>query len=932
MKAQLIDDILEAIQTLIFDLVGDIPTPSGTVFSPQKSLKFRNKLTTHIEEIEAYFEGDIPNQLLSVIVAHVARQVLESSPAYQAGIRDLVPPILDDVEHALHLVFTPEKRVKRLREEPSHRDLADQRPVFEAGYHGEFAYALLHILNHHALYVPRKDVSLMSAIAETIDRERCIARSLGSKLAWRDVSKYAIGARFADKKREFCELIDTRRPLSLLDEHVIEPAPDGPVTLALWNRNAPEDRDPNRRLGLKVVQEMVMHVKQEIGERSLRLLLVGDSGRLTGIRRWAEAHDIQCHDHRNEHMVPKMTPAVEGRIPKDEQLYHARNIMKKFNPALVIGSRSGLVALCALVGCPGLQIDVTRSKSTVVKRVQHTTSVSKKSIAESSGTVPDKRLLEVFVRCPVDGIGPHVALDVDSPNPDNANVTPSSSAILRVIISVMLVSHEHFKPLMLETLASYLAGDKLALQRLELLLHTYRLSQFSFKKNPVTSLKSAFDDLDHDDGHDNSHDDGHKDSGSDCGGREKDLSDNNSSTTSPSGGSRRSSSRYQTHQARLFQYKGIVMNSETFFKQFKEGKLERCQFNFSSLSLDEKSVFLIDAILKLDVTQFEAFYTDIIPEDEQYSLLVHDEFIAFEHALAFPQHLKFLLDQIKALEGEATRVLADNENYLLCCAIEYAADGDKTAFEVLKSAVDVETWTQLLMAHESVIVRSMAEHIDANYAWEQCASLGLLDKNKILRAKDYTVFCCASVLENRMALLNSMRQSLTEQEFISGVNAYGGDVVYNAVLQQDQVFFNAYYPMLNETVILDLRHRITTDATAHLRTFNAYEGAWLASTTDVDVTSHVVSVQQDEGMRTPPPSPKAKGKKPQFFNTPPSVISLNISPEREVKASMREESTGNSFLQNYRLPAAERVQEKASVSLYEDDNLGTEKDESPSLV
>jgi hypothetical protein len=874
----------------------------GNAFPPEGDSIFRQKVMARIEAIELYFEAEnISGELLSLIIAHAVRNVFELSPFYLEGKKYLAPDLLQHLTHMLSLIFTPCAQLKKLREEPSYRNLGDFRPVFNHGFHGEFSYALLHILNGHRLYVRPENLKLMFDIAQTTNTIACISEREGSPLGWREASQYGVDPSLSERKQQFCAAIDAREPRRDFDNCVVnKEALGAPVTLALWNRNAEKNRDPNRRLSVKMVQNIVMHVREQSRERALRLLIVGDGGRLPDIEAWAHENGIECHEHRTEHMFPKTTPPLTAPVSKDEQLYLVRNIMKKFNPDLIVGPRSGLVALCELVGCAGLQLDMADASSTkIATRVSRKVLSSNVSAKVSAFDAPyktrDNRLLEIFARCPIDGLGPHLELVASGPNPDTARINEFSQHILELTIAVMMVVHDDFKPLMLETLASYLSGDAQALQRLSVLLHTYRrLSQAGLKDSAVAEHET-FDDS----------------SGAGPGGGARDFyddkndkhdgktggptRDNGSGSTSAFHGNRGGFGYDRMHQARLSQYEDKVMDSEAFFSRLEVNK-DACKIECLMLKIEDKHALLIYAILNVNLVQFIDFYQSIIPVIERDRLLQQDGFIVFEYALSCPEHLRFLLAEL----GDNVSDLFVNDYFLRCALQLESHEYVSVVFELLKSKVESRAWSALCTHDEGALVRAIAENMDADYAWKQCATLSSGEKKHVLMGDNYMLFRRAALLESRMMLLEDMQRFLTPEELKLGVNAYGGDIAYQAMIAEDRFFFNYYYPMLDEAAKLDLVHRITTEAPEKLETYAVYRDA--LQTAPVIPPLH----EMTSPPRTPVSSPRESTRRTaaSLIVTPASVADFTSPPRSNVDHG--DKNDGKQLSQTVRAELAQR--------------------------
>lgn len=845
---QSIDDILEKLYRIISQFFGEIRLKkSGKVFlqpGPGNS-GFRNSVHDRVLFYETCFDGGcIPDDFQPLIVAHAIRTTLEKSPIYLQAKATKDFALQQVLEHELTLLFTHDTHLKPLRLEQSHRDLGNQRPSYNPAFHGEFSYALLHILNHHHLHVDREYKPSLLDIATTMGQEFYLRDKEGTPLGWRAATPYGVDAQLPKRKKTFCDNIDKREPpIELFNEAFIpKEGPGAPVTLAIWNRNAPANRDPERRLGLNLIKHIVLHTQKHLGDhRPLRLLIVGDTEGLNGLEGWAKARSIVWHDHRGEHMLPAGSPEGTPILPKNEQLYHIRKIMEKFDPSLIVGARSGLMALCSLVGCAGLQIDLTpeldRTKASRTTRESHARITSAAGVAIQNG---DQRLLEVFARCPEDGLGPHIKLAMSRFVPDVATPSAASQAVLELTLSAMMVEHPDFKPLMLETLASHLAGNTQALQRLRDLLNTYNRYINNLKEDTVAKEHNGRDnhgphggsspDSDKKPGGDSSSDDrkkGGDDASSD--GRSKngpDAShDGDHQTPSSHQGHSHLSSAPITALTASSQHKEITMNSEIFFAHFKTNPLQH-QAEFMAMSTQDKIDLCVDGVLNLNIEDFALLYNTIIPEDLHAQLLRHDEFILFEYALNYPQHLDFLLLQL----GDGVTALLENGNILRCALQRDTSEKAIEVFEMLKKANQSTTqsntqWSEILTKNDYLVILSIVQHIGADYAWNQCHMLTAHEKKQVLMADNYMMFRHASLSVNRTELLLFMGEYLSPVEFKCGVNAYSGDVVYKAILAEDQAFFNRYYPMLHEDEKADLHYRMATSKDARPDVFSRYQQA-----------------------------------------------------------------------------------------------------------
>jgi hypothetical protein len=885
MKEQIKQRIHECIETLRSFLqahIGDIDLPNKKKFLQPGDSGFRRSVLSRVDVIDRCFgEEGIPENLQGLIVSHVVRQILEVSPPYLNTKKKLPYTQQRDLDHELTLFFTQHPLLKDQRKEPSHKDLEGYRPSYNPRFHGEFSYALLHILNQQSLHVPPESFDLLREIGTTTGTAAQLTSKEGALLGWKNATPYGIDAQLPQRKQAFCAAIDERQPRNFLNSMVRdETAPHAPITLAIWDRNASVDRQPERRLSLKFIQNMVTYTQERIKDRPLHLLILGDKGRLQGLEAWARERDISYHDHRDEHMLEPGSPPGSPLLPKNEQLYRVRHIMKAFNPSLIVGPRAGLIALCSLVGCAGLQIGLGSEQSTKtssrVQRQPHDTPA-----IEASHKSNDNRLFQVFSRCPTDGIGPYLNITMNTPNPDKAVVHSSNQEILNLTLSVMMVERPEFKPLMLETLASYLCGDAEALQKLRHLLDTYQTYDANLKEQAEAQAKLGFHASseykrdDHDTGGGSSPDRDKKSGGdSSPGGRSSPPDESKPSghepTTSHQRGHQRSAMPMMLTESVSYDYnKEITMNSELFFEGFKT-EIESHQKHYLDFTPDDQSNLLIDGVLNLNLDDFKHLYTTIIPEEHHTRLLRHDAFLVFEYALSYPEHLSFLLKQ---LSDDDVIALLDNGN-LLRCALQLSEDDYEkasNAFNQLKSFGQAKTnWSNILIKHDYLVIRSIAEHMGAENAWAQCNELTCYNKKHALIADNYMMFRRASLSPNRTALICTMSEYLNHKEFQEGVNAYGGDVVYHAILKEDQTFFNHYYPMLTDENQADLAARVSTQGPAEsFETFERFK-------------------QESLSYQSPPRTRRAAQT---MYLTPPSVASSNLftPPRSEERIKTRQE-------------------------------------------
>ncbi|MDP3705461.1 MAG: hypothetical protein Q8R24_06075 [Legionellaceae bacterium] len=818
MKEQLINEMIDSIRDVIRISAGDINSSPIKKFPTSATSIFKQKIDDYITKIEESFpDARIPEDLLPLIIANVIRTTLEMSSIYKRVTNSLTYESLQQLNYNLDLFCTQDDALKSLRIEPSFKDLESLRPHFNPGFHGEFAYALLHILNGHKLYVEPSQKESIIRIGHVTATEQLISDKPGELIGWRAASIYGVDMQLAKRKKNFHTRIDSREcpsPVTMARELSPLPIPytseSQPMTIAIWNRNS--SRDSSRHLSLELIKKIVITFRDQEENSHVHVLLVGDLNGLSGIDAWTRNNNMMLHDYRNAHIVK------DGAImPKDEQLYTLRDIMKNFNPKLIVGPRSGLVALCALVGCQGLQIDLTaRSNTQVVSRTHKKPYSPLKSLAiDDSCTKGDNRLIEIFARCPVDGIGPYVELTQMSPTHDTV-LSESSNRLLELTIAAMMVAHDPFQPLALEMLASHLAGNPKALQNLIQLLDAYKNSRSQTILMQSTNLAKSkeFGDPDgHDDSH--SHDDFNG------GGKSDSSTDKSSENDSPSSENQSSSfSDSAHHYTRAYKHKDKKMEAKCFFDML-EGNQQACKEQFLMFNTNDKNALFIDAILNLEFKKFKDLFMQIIPKDEQTSIVRHNNFIVFEYALSYPEILLFLLQEFN---DSVPEMLTNSP--LLCCALQHKLSSEaENLVMIIKSSVSTLFWSELLIANEANIARSMTQNIGVGYALEQVECLSLAQKQHVLRADNYVIFRYASSLKDRLealAFLESICISL-DKEARSAINAYGGDIIYQALLKDDHCIFSTYYNMLSDDTLSILTYRIETDAPEKMPTFIQYQ-------------------------------------------------------------------------------------------------------------
>lgn len=248
---------------------------------PDLAGPFFKKVNGNICSIEEFFyQEEIPVDLLSLVIAHAIRKVWNQSNRYKQYREEILlksgqcaekSRTLQEMEYQLSLIFTQCARLRGRREERSHLNLHASTLEFNSEFHGEFAYALLHMLNQHRLTVDTSQHQLFVDIALTTNLLNFITdKANGSHLGWRDASKYAVDTLLSQRKKKFCTAIDHAQARENIVGHAEEL--NKPVTLVLWNRNT--KRDPSRRLGLNIVKTIVEYVEKEKERRTLRLVVL----------------------------------------------------------------------------------------------------------------------------------------------------------------------------------------------------------------------------------------------------------------------------------------------------------------------------------------------------------------------------------------------------------------------------------------------------------------------------------------------------------------------------------------------------------------------------------------------------------------------------------------------------------------------------------
>jgi hypothetical protein len=827
---KVISEMIPRLKSILDRYFGPIYLPRKTLFLETYPLRFINKVVVDVEQIERYFKVAIPDELYSLIVAHSIRKRLERVQPYLMRKELLNDETRQKLSYDLDLLFTQNSTLRALRNEP--KRLGNQRPHFDASFHGEFSYALLHMLNRHKLYVKEEDKEMLVRIGMVTDTINALSDAPGTVLGWRAALPYGIDGYLPVRKRNFCNAIDDRTtgspmttardwsPLGF-ERKALQAAtnmavPTDVVTIAIWNRYY--NRDASRCLSLAFVKKIINIINRQTNNQPLRLIVLGDKKGLNGLAEWVSQQKMMVHDLRGKHMFKE-----ECVIPKDEQLYYLRDVMKTFDPKIIVGSRSGLVALCALVGRPALQIDLTDASNTCVisralsyssptKPQNASSPLSKRALSSPSPSVEssytaDTRLIEAFARCPVDGLGAAIELTKIAPNTDDVFLPPSEQ-LLDVTLSVMMMTHDDFQPLALEMLASYLAGhNPMALHHLELILDAYQQSQPDFcLKEGVSDKQSKFDDSNGDDDAPSSDDTDRNGFDKKNGKMRNTQSDSGADMNSGNG----SFGDTPPSQSRILssQYEGNIMDSRQLLDVFEHNQ-NTCLEYFLALSVADKSALFIDALLNLDCNSFKKLFSGLVANNKD-SILRYDQFIIFEYALHSLEHLSFLLQECDGCILEMVTA-----THLVRHALQLESlDDAKEAVSLIKSSLSSSDWTNLLMCNHCVIPRSMTQHIDANYAWAECQTLNRLEKKEVLCSDNYILFRRAASLEDRGLALNvleSMGVFLSEKA-IDAVNAYGGDSVFQAFLKEDDHLVSTYYPLLTEDNRLYLKQRIEQKA------------------------------------------------------------------------------------------------------------------------
>lgn len=828
-------EMIPRLKSILDQYFGPIYLSNEKLFLDTDPISFMNKVLADIEQIKRCFKLAIPDELYSLIVAHSIRKILERAKPYFTRKALLDDETLQKLSYDLDLLFTQNSTLRALRYTPSFNNLGNQRPHFDASFHGEFSYALLHMLNRHKLYVQEKDKEMLVRIGMVTDTINALSDDPGTVLGWRAALPYGIDGYLPVRKRNFCNAIDDRTsgspmttardwsPLGF-ERKALQAAtnmavPTDVVTIAIWNRYY--NRDASRCLSLAFVKKIINIINRQTNNQQLRLIVLGDRDGLNGLVEWVSQQKMMFHDLRGEHMFKE-----ERVISKDEQLYYLRDVMKTFDPKMIVGSRSGLVALCALVGRPALQIDLTDASNTcVISRARSYSSPTKHQnvssplrnsalsspsipCIESSYTTADTRLIEAFVRCPVDGLGSSIELTRIAPNTDDVFLPPSEH-LLDLALSVMMMTHDDFQPLALEILASYLAGDNpMALHHLGLILEAYQQSQLNLcLKEGVSGKQSQFDDS-------NGDDEAHSSDDTHCNGGDKksgEMRNNQSGSGADMNSGNGSCGDTPPSQSRILssQYEGNIMDSRQLLDAFEHNQ-DTCLEYFLALSVADKSALFIDALSNLDCSSFKRLFSGLLVNNKD-SIIRYDQFIIFEYALLYSlEHLSFLLQECDGCILEMVTA-----THLVRQALQLESlDDAKKAVLLIKSSLSSSDWTNLLMSNHCVIPRSMTQHIDANYAWAECQTLNQLEKKEVLCSDNYILFRRAASLEDRGLALNvleSMAVFLSEKA-TDAVNAYGGDSVFQAFLKEDDHLVSTYYPLLTEDNRLYLKQRIEQKA------------------------------------------------------------------------------------------------------------------------
>lgn len=429
-----------------------------------------------------------------------------------------------------------------------------------------------------------------------------------------------------------------------------------------------------------------------------------------------------------------------------------------------------------------------------------------------------------------------------SPKPDKATICTSNEERLQLTISAMMAAHDDFKPLMLETLASYLSDGTNALPNLRALLNAYRQSQVS----SIRRAESAHGSSDGSGDSDPSDDYESQDKDSNGGGKSGGSTFDTNQRQTFSGGGCSGSNNNTMHHTRSLPCGGIVMDLKTFLSTYST--ITEQKNYFSACPMAEQIRIVIDAIHEFNSEQFVSFYSGVIKKRTLDSLLQYNDFILVEHAL-HTDKLAFILQKLGGTISELVKT-----SYILRCALQLKPSDDaKSAFDEFKPYTDLSVF----MDDDCLLIRSMTDNIGADYAWSQLKQLtDVTDENKkqAIIADNYMLFRRASLSGNRQELLSEMSCFLTDVELDLGVNTYDGDVVYQAISGADKVLFDRYFSMLNEEASSDLEHRIRTDAPDLLGRFYEWCTA-LTKTAVVDSSREMTTPQRLSIFSTPQSTP-----------------------------------------------------------------------------
>lgn len=686
-------------------------------------------------------------------------------------------------------------------------------------HHGEFAHAILLLLNRQKLSLTQNDQNdSYFQLATTLERADYFSREslVGTSISWGNSSPFTIDTELPKRLDVFKTQIDS----AIIDEppHIAleknKNWSEEAFTLAVWNKNwEREGGAALRGTNVEFISALCENIQSNLKSRNkINILLLGDA---VDVNKYAvdfEEKNMGFCDATDKHYKDN-----NGQyLAKDEQVKALRKIIKDICPNLIVGPRAGLMALCAMTGVPAIQINqeiVTRKSSLKTKKPKERrgaySQCSSPKIASIDGG--DARLRQVFLRCPVDGLGPHINLFVESLSQfKKTKLTADSSAMFEILSVAMLAKNKLFKHLILSAFANFLVN---ATEENEVMLH-FLFDQY--KKHHLINVNEN-----------NAADISIEDSpGSGGGGsfyKGNEYPDNNSRhhKNYKPGNSNINKSNNSSHQNNNSCYRNytnssfeelngdnIVVNEINFFEDLNANKQER-KNQFSQFTRLDKFKIAEQAVLIEEIANLQLFFNEIVPDAK--ALLKSYNFSLLQSALSDSDEFKFL---VSVLDEDSYYEFLNNDSALILRQVASLDDVEaKNLWTYFASKLEKEKWHQLLATDAFALLRTMADEKGVAYAWNFYSHLNESEKVKAISADNYLILRLAAEDCSHFLLFKEMFLLLSENEKIEASNCLDGDLFFAGLSNTHSHLFCAMVVkyLNNETKTLIIRRIESTN-------------------------------------------------------------------------------------------------------------------------